>query len=161
VRRLLIPLLLIAAGCKGNDDPVARAAGVYPEGSFAIQSVNGSTDPKLILANEMRGTLWLYATKMKFRMEMKTPQQEFLVEGRWKAEDARVTLTADNFGFTNPSEEDQKAFKLDIVKPEEIRAAFGHALVLDATPDRRKLTGLATSLGKLIGHFEFVRPIPH
>ncbi len=70
-------------------------------------------------------------------------------------------MIADNYTFENPTEEDQKALGLKLIAPEQIRAVFGHPFVLDESEDRRRLTGLTTSFGSRVGHFEFVRNIPH
>lgn len=109
----------------------------------------------------MKGNLELYTTRMKFKLEMNNIHQTFTVGGNWKAEKGRITMTADSFDFKNPTEEDQKALSLKIITPDEIRSLFGHAFVLDESGDKRRLTGLKTSLGKLIGRFEFERPLPH
>jgi hypothetical protein len=151
---------LALAGCNGNDNPAARAAGTYP-GEFRIESVDGKSDAKMIADETMKGSLELYLTQNKFKLDLASKYQGFTVEGKWTAEKSRVTLTTDKYAFQNPSEEDQKAFQLKIIQPDEIRTAFGHPLVLETSPDRRKLTGLKTSLGKLLGRLEFERPIPH
>lgn len=155
----LVLFLLVLAGCNGSG-PVARAAGSYP-GHFEIESVDGNTDPKAIAAEEVKGNLELYITRSKFVLDMKTRHQGFTIGGHWTAQKGRVTMIADSFTFDNPTEEDQKAFGLSIISPESLRSLFGHPFVLDASPDRRKLTGLKLTLGRLIGHFEFERPIPH
>ena len=154
---LLLPALLF--GCSHSETAVERAAGSWP-GHFEIESVDGKTDPKIIDAEQMKGNLQLYVTGSKFKLEMKTPNQEFTIGGKWTAEKSRVTMTADTFEFKNPTEEDQKAFGMKLILPDELRSAFGHPTVLDETADKRKLTGLKTSLGKLLGRFEFERPIP-
>jgi hypothetical protein len=152
--------LLLLTGCKGNSQPVTRAAGSYP-GQFHIESVDGKEDPALIKANEIKGNLELYLTQNKFKLDMASFHQDFSIEGKWTADKTRVTLTSDKFDFKNPSEEDQKALKLKILQPDQIRAVFGHPVVLETSADRRRLTGLKTTLGNLLGRFEFERPIPH
>jgi hypothetical protein len=160
MRKLALPLLLLLAGCGAKDDAVGRAAGVWPDGKFAVESYDGKTDAKSLQTYETKGMIALYATGMKFLIEMRTPQQGYTIKGKWKAEKNRVTLTANDFVFDNPTEEDQKAYHLDIIAPDALRAAFAHDVVLDESVDKRSLTGLKMSIGKLIGRFEFVRPIP-
>ena len=108
----------------------------------------------------MKGNLELYVTHSKFKLDMATRNQKFSINGTWKAEKNRATLTMDGSHFENPTPEDEKALGLRIIKPAEIQAVFGHPFVLDESPDRRRLTGLKTSLGHMIGRFEFERPIP-
>jgi hypothetical protein len=160
--RRLCPLILavLVLGCRGNDNPVARAAGSWP-GHFSAESIDGKTDAESLKAETMKGNLELYTTGMKFLLEMSTAHQSFTIKGKWKAEKERITMTADSFDFENPKEEDQKALGLKLIKPEEIRGLFGHPFVLDESSDKRHLKGLKTSFGRLIGNFEFERPLPH
>jgi hypothetical protein len=155
----LMILSLTLIGCSAGDPAMARAAGGWT-GRFAIDSVSGKADPKEIEAELMKGNLQLYITHSKFKLEMANLHQKFTIGGSWTAEKSRVTITADTFAFKNPTEEEQKTFGLSIIGPDEIRVAFGHAVVFDETEDKRRLTGLKMSIGKLIGRFEFERPIP-
>src|SRR4051812_34972793 len=119
----LLVAILSLCGCSGGDNPMARVAGSYP-GQFVIESVNDKQDPALIAKEAIKGNLELYLTKGKFTLDMASTTQEFSIEGKWTADKTRVTLTSDKFDFKNPSEEDQKALKLQIVQPDEIRAVF-------------------------------------
>jgi hypothetical protein len=156
---LSILLILTLIGCSSGDPAMADAAGNWA-GQLVIDTVNGSSDPKLIESELMKGHLQLYLTHSKFKLEMNNRHQQFTITGKWSAEKARVTVNADTFGFVNPTEEEQKTFGLDIITPDQIRAAFSHPVVFDETANKRKLTGLKTSIGKLVGHLEFTRPIP-
>jgi hypothetical protein len=138
---------------------MARAAGAWT-GRFVIDSVDGKSDPKLIESELMKGNLQLYITASKFKLDMSNRHQKFTIGGKWTAEKSRVTMTADSFAFQNPTEEEQKTFGLDIIAPDQIRAAFGHAIVFDESANKRELKGLRTTIGKLVGRFEFERPIP-
>ncbi len=155
----LAALGILLCGCSGDETPIARAAGSWP-GQFAVESADGKTDKAAIDAELMKGNLHLYATGMKFRLEMNTKHQGFTIGGKWTAQKDRVTITADTWEFDNPTDEDQKALGLKLISPDDLRTTFGHAVVFDESADKRKLTGLKTSLGKLVGRFEFVRPIP-
>lgn len=145
-------LLLLGLGGCGSGE-LGRHAGVYPTGSFAIESGNPFY--------RSNGMLALYVNETKFRMEMRLPNQEFDVTGTWRAQADRILLAADRFEFKNPTEDDQRTLAHPIISPDAVRAAFGHELVFEASSDRRRLTGLKTSLGPLLGRFEFSRPIPH
>lgn len=161
MRRIwLLGIGLLVLGCSANDGAVTKAAGSWP-GQFHIETVAAKSDPAAIRAEAMKGNLELYVTGSKFKLDMKTANQGFTVNGKWTADKGRVTLITDNYQFDNPTEEDQKALNLRINTPDEIRTLFGHPVVLDETGDRRHLTGLKTSLGRLMGRFEFERPIPH
>jgi hypothetical protein len=155
----VVLFVLVLSGC-GGENPAARAAGSYP-GQFVIESVDGKEEAASIAKEAIKGNLELYLTHDKFKLDMASAYQSFSIEGKWKAEKSRVILTSDKFDFKNPSEEDQKALKLQIIQPDEIRGVFGHPFVLETSSDRRRLTGLKSMLGKLLGHFEFERPIPH
>ncbi|HVT10854.1 MAG TPA: hypothetical protein VHE55_01195 [Fimbriimonadaceae bacterium] len=158
-RTWLLGIGLLLWGC-GANGAVTRAAGSWL-GQFDIESVAGKSDPAAIQAEAMKGNLELYVNGSKFKLDMKSAHQGFTVNGKWTADKGRVTMTTDSYHFDNPTEEDQKALNLRIITPDEIRAVFGHPVVLDETADRRHLTGLKTSLGRLLGRFEFERPIPH
>ena len=151
---------ILVCGCIANS-PVTRAAGSWP-GQFRVLSVDGKSDSKQIESEAMTAQLELYVTADKFKLDVTARHQSFGVTGKWTADkDGRVTMTADNFTFDSPTDEDQKALGLKLVTGDEVRATFGHPLVLDESPDRRRLTGLETTLGRLVGRLEFVRPIPH
>jgi len=109
----------------------------------------------------MKGNLELYVTGRKFELNMTARHQGFTVLGTWSAErTGRVTMVANKYSFDNPTDEDQKALGLRIIQPDEIRAVFRLPFVLDESPDKRRLTGLEVTLGKLTGRFQFERPIP-
>jgi len=153
--------VFVLAGCAANDSPITRAAGSWP-GSFHIDNVDGKSDATTIQAEALQGNLEIYVTDRKFRLDMTARHQQFSVLGKWSAErGGRVTMNADNYSFENPSEEDQTALGLKIITPDQIRAVFGRPLVLDESTDRRRLTGLMITLGRITGRFEFQRPIPH
>lgn len=158
--RRAIPLaFLLAMGCSGTENPIARAAGAWP-GEFKIDSVDGKTDDRSKIAEQVKGTLSLLVNGLKYRLEMMSPKQKFTVNGTWKAEGTRVTLMNGECTFDNPSEEDQKTFNLRIISPDEIRSVFGRMVILEESSDRRRLTGLKASLGHLVGRLEFERAIP-
>jgi hypothetical protein len=157
VALFVIAVLLI--GCGRELTPMERAAGSW-SGEFKIESANGSTKQAEIQKWTMKGTLWLYVTGEKFRMEMATANQQFTVKGKWEAKGDRVTLRADDYEFTFPNEEDQQALKLPIVSADAIRQTFHQPVVFEESKDRRNLAGLKLSLGPLLGAFEFTRPIP-
>lgn len=161
MRRRLVFLAVAAAslGCNREMTPVERAAGSWP-GQFTIESVKESEDKNEIAKWAMKGNLWLFVTKESFRLEMNTANQAFTVKGRWEAKGNRITMRGDTYEFTFPKEEDIQAMNLPIVTADQIRSTFHAPIVLDLAEDRRTLTGLKTSMGSLIGKFEFTRPIP-
>src|ERR1044072_6209602 len=151
--------LLALIGCSHKLTPMESAAGSWP-GQFIVESASGVDQAVELEKWTMKGNLWLFVTKDKFRLEMGTAHQSFTVEGKWEAKAGRITMRGDSYEFEFPKEEDQKAMKMPIVTADQIRATFHNPLVFDESPDRKNLTGLKTSLGPLIGKFEFTRPIP-
>lgn len=155
----LVALVLFLVGCARDLTPMERAAGSWP-GQFVAESAAGSTARSELDKWTMKGTLWLYVTDDKFRLEMETANQEFTVKGKWEAKGDRVTLRSEDYDFTFPKEEDQEALKLAVVSADAIRKTFHQPLVLNESNDRRTLKGLKISLGPLVGSYEFERPIP-
>ncbi|HTQ09071.1 MAG TPA: hypothetical protein VMI31_03280 [Fimbriimonadaceae bacterium] len=156
----ILALGVALAGCRASDSPITRAAGSW-QGQFQIDAVDGKADAASIKSEELDANLELYVTGDKFELDATARHQKFSVIGKWTAAPGgRITMTADSYTFDNPTDEDQRALGLRLISPDQVRATFGHAFVLDESPDRRRLTGLVVTLGRLEGRFEFSRPIP-
>ena len=159
MRRALAALpALLLAGC-GGENHVAKTAGYWP-GLFYIESAAGDTSPARLQSEALKGYLQLYAGKMRFKMEMKSANQRFTVDGTWSVDGDRVRIVGEDFTFDQPPEEDQKARGLTLVEPGAIRKTLKNGLSFRRSADNRNLAGQKTSLGHLLGEFRFDRPIP-
>lgn len=154
--RILAAILALAliAGCS-NETDVSRAAGNYP-GTFKPDDAA----PQSFKDDPLLGYLQLYAGKSKFQLELQSKMQSVVIEGTWTAKADKLRLVGDSYTFQAPPEEEVKARNLQLVSAEAVRQLFGKGVVLTLSDDRRKLTGLKSSFGPLMGHFEFTRPIP-
>lgn len=148
---ILILILLAVAGCEQRPE-MSKVAGQWP-GEFTAEGDAAGT-------YRLKGYLQLYLTGEKFKMEMSSRDQGFTVTGKWTIKGGSVRIVGDGFTFDNPTEEDQKVFRMKLISPDQIRTTFSHGLVFKASEDRKTLTGLKTSFGSILGSFNFDRPLP-
>jgi hypothetical protein len=140
-RILLLAPLLLLLGCVDKDR--APVLGHWTGGFY--------TDK----AEVMRGYVQLYQTGDKFKMQLANPDQTMNFEGTWSIVKKHIELRVADIKFENPSAEVQKALKLRIFGPEQVRSAYAKPIVLNIKSEGTELNGLTMTLGDIQGKHVF------
>jgi hypothetical protein len=99
----------------------------------------------------------VYAMARSFKMHLEGAQEIIDVEGKWTLHGHRLTLTTTGIKFDDEGGVAVRNPRLPFIPSADVHAAYAHPFVLDLSADRRRLTGLAMSMGLRVGRHEFAR----
>ncbi len=150
----LIPLVFLAAGCNPHADMVPFL-GKW-SGGFQVTEITGGGKARDLKRESLMGYVQVYATSRSYKMELSGEQETIDISGTWSHKGNHITLqpsaiTIDDQGGADKRDPNKKFIPAAIAK-----AAYERPLILQETPDKRTLSGLKISVGKLIGTHKFV-----
>jgi hypothetical protein len=123
------------------------------DGGFNVTS---STASPPTAALNIRGYLQLYRTGDKFLIELSNPTQVLDLGGKWRMVGGkRIELAFHEFKLTEPDLAKLKGMRRPFLEPADLKIAYTKPLILDLSPDGKKLTGLLMRMGPLLGRHEF------
>lgn len=133
---------LVLAGC-GNKAEMP----LYGKWEGRFQTQDAGTD--------LQGFIQLYATDHRYDLRLGNRNQNYDVTGSWQIKGHRIVCSVRNIAFDGFTKQQAEEHRVPYLSPDDARAAYGHTLVLDLSPDGRSLTGLEITLGGAVGRHVF------
>lgn len=140
-------LVVLTAGC-GNKTEMP----LYGNWEGRFQQAQQSDE-------DMKGYLQLYATNHKFKMRLGNKTQNYDTLGDWKIQGRQVLLNIQDISFGGLTSHEAEERKLAFVQPNDVRAAYGHTLILNVSADNKTLSGLPMTLGTREGTHVFHKTV--
>jgi hypothetical protein len=150
---------LLLAGCNDRLRPYLG----HWDGEFAVSSSSVPAEPL-----KLHGYVQLYETGDKFIIEIANPVQKLTLKGNWKLlklaarptehgdfSARMVDLFVTDFGLEQLPVERLRVTHRAYIEPAALHAAFGKPVVLRLSEDGKHLEGLLTTIGPMMGRFEF------
>jgi len=168
VRKAILPtlfliFLIVLTLRAGNSNKDVRPFLGKWAGKYAVQELSGKTKGQTateIGRNELKGYLQVYGTKRSFLLHLEGEQQGIDVKGTWSVKGDRLTLDAGDIVIDDRGGEQQRDPNRPYIPAEAVRATYGKAMTLQMSKDKKRLLGLTSGLGELIGRHEFVKDSP-
>jgi len=162
-KAIIIVLLLIAVSfavvyqASSSNKTLVPYLGKWT-GAFNVQRVTKGADSTTDRErSSLHGFVQIYATNRKFKIHLDGEQESLDVAGVWTLKKNRMTLTVTDFVLDDQGGEDMRNPNMKFIPAEELRIGYSRPLVLDLSPDKKKLTGLPITIGNLVGKHEFVK----
>ena len=153
-RKLFLLLFVLTMVSCGNDRFVPYI-GIW-QGRFQAEGPDAPKDGDP--DRDWRGYLQLYRTEEKFILHLESRSLAMDVKGKWTLkEDMRVLLTPEEFTFDDRGGQLMRDQRLKPLDPKAIQESYGRQVILDISPDRKKLTGLLTRFGPMLGRHVFAK----
>lgn len=127
-------------------------------GGFNVQRVTKGADSATDRErSSLHGFVQIYATNRKFKIHLDGEQESLDITGEWTFKKNRMTLTTTDFVLDDQGGEDMRNPNMKFIPAEELRLGYSRPLVLDLSPDKKKLSGLPITIGNLVGKHEFIK----
>jgi hypothetical protein len=154
-RLLIAPLFALLIGCNHNKE-LMPFLGKW-SGSFEVAEITGGGTAKDLKRESLKGYVQVYATERSYKMEMEGEQETVNISGFWTISGNRITLKPERIGIDDRGGEDKRDPNKKFIPSEDVQAAYGRPLVLSEAADKKSLTGLKITIGKLVGTHRFVK----
>ena len=158
IKVLLLAPLALLCGCNFGDKKVMRFLAIWTGGFTVQQVIKGADSPKDRAGYNLKGYLKILSNRQEFWIHLEGSQQGVDIKGNYKLEKDRITLKIgpatkiDDFGGI-----DKRNPNLKWIPSEDLQASFGRPIILDLSKDGMKLTGLITTIGPVLGKYEFTK----
>ena len=126
-------------------------------GQFEVATVAGGGTERDRKRETLSGYVQVYMTNRSYKMEMSGEQETINISGSWTIVRNRITLqpkviTIDDQGGADKRDPNKKFIPVD-----EAKLAYSRPLILQESADKKSLSGLEITIGKLVGSHRFVK----
>jgi hypothetical protein len=126
-------------------------------GEFQVSEIQGGGTAKDMKRESIRGYIQVYATSRSYKMEMEGEQETIDISGTWTIKGHRITLLPETIKIDDQGGVDARDPNKKFIPAEEVQKAYGRPILLSESEDKKSLTGLKTTIGKLTGTHRFVK----
>jgi len=126
-------------------------------GEFQVSEIQGGGTAKDMKRESIRGYIQVYATSRSYKMEMEGEQETIDISGAWTIKGHRITLLPETIKIDDQGGVDARDPNKKFIPAEEVQKAYGRPILLSESEDKKSLTGLKTTIGKLTGTHRFVK----
>lgn len=166
MRKAILPFLALVialaltgrAACSNKD--LIPFMGKWAGGFVVDRVKQGPDTDKDRKRSGLNGYLQIYGTQRSFKLHLEGEQQTLDIAGTWIAKGNKVTLTTTDFQMDDQGGADLRNPNQKFVPAEDLNRGYSHPVVLTLSADKKRLTGLPTSIGDLVGRHEFVKDSP-
>lgn len=153
--KFAILCLVLVAGCNFNK-ALMPFLGKW-SGSFEVTDIAGGGSESDKRRETLKGYIQVYATDRIYRMEMEGEQESVVVTGAWTIKGNRITLKPDHVLIDDQGGADKRDPNKKFIPAADVQAAYGRPLVLTESSDKKSLTGLTMTIGKLTGTHRYIK----
>lgn len=127
------------------------------KGKFEVAEVQGGVTAQDIKRETLKGYVQVYATNRLYKLEMEGEQETIDVTGVWTIKANRITLSPQKVDIDDQGGADKRDPNKKFIPSDEAQLAYNRPIVLTESRDKKSLTGLEISIGKLVGTHRFVK----
>lgn len=128
------------------------------KGEFAVESITkGEDTEEARTRNRLGGYLQVYLTGHKYKIHLEGLQQGIDIEGTWKAQGDRLTLTPKAITIDDQGGAEKRDPNKPYIANESVMEAYNRPMTLSQSSDKKKFQGLKMTIGDLLGEHRFVK----
>lgn len=161
--KIFIPLVLLAialfftarASCANKD--LVPFFGKWSGAYEVDQVLKGADGPKDRERSKLEGFVQIYGSNRSYKMFLNGEQESLEIGGTWTTKGNRITLRMNDFKLDDQGGEDARNPNAKFIPADELREAYAKPLVLELSADKKRLTGLRTTVGPTVGTHRFAK----